>query len=112
MRPLIIVGQDEMITYQFLFAAKSWKGAQGQSVILPKGEGEGIMVSAFFLRELGWGPELTDNQLTEINRRFRTGKEHASKEEAISLFGTAEKPPITREHFANDLVDSPFLKMF
>jgi hypothetical protein len=98
MRPLIIVGQDEMTTHQFLFAAKSWKGAQqGQSVILPKGEGEGTMVSAFITQELGLGPELTDNQLTEIDRRFRTGKEYASKEEAIGLFGTAEKPPITRE---------------
>jgi hypothetical protein len=49
-RPLIIVGQDEMITYQFLFSAKSWKGRHGEALILPKGEGEGIMVSAFVLR--------------------------------------------------------------
>jgi hypothetical protein len=80
-----------MITYQFLFSAKNWKGPQGESLILPKGEGEGIMVSGFILRELGLGPELTDEQLTEINLRFRTGKEYASKEEAISLFGAAAK---------------------
>jgi hypothetical protein len=49
-QPLIIVGQDKMITYQFLFSAKSWKGPHGKALILPKGEGEGIMVSAFVLR--------------------------------------------------------------
>jgi len=112
MRPLIIVGQDEMITYQFLFSAKSWKGPMGEALILPKGEGEGIMISAFVLRELGLGPDVTDDQLREINLRFRTGKEYVSKEEAISLFGTASKRPITRAHFDDDLVDSPFLKMF
>jgi hypothetical protein len=110
-QPLIIVGQDEMITYQFLFSAKSWKCPQGEELILPKGEGEGIMVSAFVLCELGLGPELTDVQLATINC-ICLGKEYASKEEAISLFGTAAKRPITREHFDNNLVNSPFLKMF
>jgi hypothetical protein len=90
MRPLIIFGQDEMITSQFLFSAKSWKGLQqGEALILPMGEGEGIMVSAFILGELCLDHELTDDQLTEINRRFRTGKEDMSTEEAISLLGAA-----------------------
>jgi hypothetical protein len=112
MQPLIIVGQDKMIACQFLFSAKSWRGPQGESLILPKGEGEGIMVSAFILRKPGLGPELTDKQLAEINLRFRAGKEHVSKEEAISLFGSAAKRPITRADSDDDLVDSPFLKMF
>jgi hypothetical protein len=38
--------------------------------------------------------------------------ECASKEEAISLFGTAPKRPITQEHFDNNLINSPFLRMF
>jgi hypothetical protein len=89
-RPLIIIGQDEMITYQFLFSAKSWKGPHGEALILPKGEGEGIIVSAFVLCELGLGPKLTDVQLATINC-LPLGKKYASKEEAISLFGTAAK---------------------
>jgi hypothetical protein len=113
MQPLVVVGQDEMITYQFLFAAKSWKSQQGKTLILPRGDGEGIMVSASILRELGLGPELTDDQLPEIIRRFRTGKEeHVSKEDTIGLFGTAENQAITRRKFAKDPVDSTFLKMF
>jgi hypothetical protein len=54
-RPLIIVGQDEMITYQFLCSAKSWKGPHGKALILPKGEAEGVMVSVFVLGKLGLG---------------------------------------------------------
>jgi hypothetical protein len=77
----------------------------GKVLILPKGEGEGIMISAFVLRELGLGPELTNVQLATFNPQ-RLVKEYASKEEAISLFGAA------REHFDNNLVNSPFLKMF
>jgi hypothetical protein len=69
------------------------------------------MVSAFICRELGLGPELTDEQIQTIHH-LRTGNEYVSKEDATSLFGTAEKRSITREHFDNDLVDSPFLKMF
>jgi hypothetical protein len=89
-RPLVIVGQDEMITYQFLFSTKSWKGPQGEPLLLPKGEGEGIMVSAFICRELSLGPELTDKQILTIHH-LRTGNEFVSKEDAISLFGTAAK---------------------
>jgi hypothetical protein len=63
------------------------------------------------LREIGLGPKLTDVQLATINRQ-RLVKEYASKEEAISLFGMAAKRPITREHFDNNLANSPFLRMF
>jgi hypothetical protein len=42
----------------------------------------------------------------------RLGTEYLSKEDAIFLRGSAEKQPITREQFDNDLVDSPFLKSF
>jgi hypothetical protein len=69
------------------------------------------LVSTFICRELGLGPELTDEHLLAINR-LRVGKEYDSKEDATSLFGTAEKRPIRRGHFDNNLVDSPFLKMF
>jgi hypothetical protein len=84
-RPLIIVDQYKMITYQSLFPAKSWKGPHGEALILPKGEGEGIMVSAFVLSELGLGSKLTNVQLATINC-LRLGKEYASKEEVIGLF--------------------------
>jgi hypothetical protein len=76
-----------MITYQFLFSAKSWKGPQGDSLILPKGERERIMASAFICRELSLGPELTDEQLLTIDHS-QIGKEFVTKEDATSLFGT------------------------
>jgi hypothetical protein len=42
--PLMLVGQDECIFYQFLFFFSSKKnshGPSGEHLILPKGEGEG-----------------------------------------------------------------------
>ena len=66
----------------------------------------------FYLGKGGLSHELTNGQLIEIKLRFRTGKEYVSKEEVISLFGMATKRPITQAHFNNDLVSSPFLKMF
>jgi hypothetical protein len=43
MQPLIIVGQDEML-YRFIFG-KSWKGPRARALILPREEGEEIMVN-------------------------------------------------------------------
>ena len=107
----MLIGQDESIFYQFLFSSKSWHGPSGEHLILPKGEGEGIMYSAFTARELGFGYALTDVQLKMINEN-QLGSDNMSKEDAILLRGSAEKQPITREQFDNDLIDSPFLKSF
>jgi hypothetical protein len=110
-RPLMLAGQEECIFYQFLLSSKSWQGPSGEHLILPKGEGEGIMYSAFTARELGFGYALPDVQLRMMNQN-RLGTEYLSKEEAILLRGSVEKQPITREQFDNDLVGSPFLKSF
>ncbi len=45
-RPLMLIGKDESIFYQFLFLYKSWHGPSGEDLILPKGEGKVIMHSA------------------------------------------------------------------
>jgi hypothetical protein len=89
-RPLILVSQDECIFYQFLFSSKSWHGPSGEHLVLPKGEGEGIMYSAFTGRELGFSYALTDVQLQTMNQN-RLGTESLSKEEAILFRGSAEK---------------------
>ena len=44
-RPLILIGQDESTYHQFIFAKKQWKGPLGQHQLLPKSEGEILMVS-------------------------------------------------------------------
>jgi hypothetical protein len=71
--------------------------------ILPKGEGEGIMYSAFTARELGFGYILSDNQQLQRINENRLGSKYLSKEDAILLSGSAEKHLIIREQFDNYL---------
>jgi hypothetical protein len=80
-------------------------------LLVPIGEGDGIMISGFQAREFGMNQQLNDEQLAEINAR-REGKDYVSMEEAILLNGTSKKQRLTREQFDKNLVDSPFLKSF
>jgi hypothetical protein len=54
-KPLLIIRQAKKIFYQFLFWSKSWHGPSGEHLILPNGEGDGIMLSAFTAQEAGFG---------------------------------------------------------
>jgi hypothetical protein len=58
----------------------------------------GKMVSAFQSRELGWGIEMTDEQLHQVNFSQR-GKYSFDKEVAQTVLGTAEKGPLTKSPF-------------
>ena len=46
-KPLIIFGQDECIFKQYTFSKKSWMGPEGQTALVPKEEGQGLMLSSF-----------------------------------------------------------------
>ena len=52
---------------QYLLTKKSWYGPDEMSVLVPKDGGEGVMISAFQSRELGFRVKLTQVQLDEIN---------------------------------------------
>jgi hypothetical protein len=108
-RPLIFVGQDESIIYQYLFSSKSWHGPEGEGTLHPKGQGDGVMASAFCGDQIGFGLVLTDEQLSQVNALRH---DYVSKEEATFLTETTEKPDLTRKMFDDDMVDSPFLKLF
>jgi hypothetical protein len=53
-RPLIIIGPDESAFAQQSFSSKTWVGPNGERKLLPKGEGDTIMVSAFQSAFSGW----------------------------------------------------------
>ncbi len=74
-KPLIMFGHDEAIFKQYLLTKKSWYGPYGMSVLVPKDDGQGVMISAFQLRELGFGVKLMQEQLDEINF-IRRGKKY------------------------------------
>ena len=70
-KPLIIIGQDEIIFKQYIFNNKSWTLLDGTREMLPKDEGTGIMVSAMVSRALGFGSGISKEQLDIVNSKRR-----------------------------------------
>ena len=58
MKPIMIIGQDESVFRQYSLVTKQWVGAYGQRALLPKSEGDGIMISAFQAHEIGIPQEI------------------------------------------------------
>ena len=74
-KPLIIFGQDECIFKQYVFTKKSWMGSQGQTVLTPKDEGQGVMISLFVSCDNGSNFQLSSQQLDVVNEQ-RKGTEY------------------------------------
>ena len=101
-RPIMIIGQDESVFAQYLLGSKTWIGPSGQRPLLPKSEGDGYMLSAFVSREIGFGREMTDDELLKVNTARRgAGKTYHDTQAAIEILGTADKAILT---------ESPFVK--
>jgi hypothetical protein len=105
---VLLIGQDESIFHQFLFSKMGWVGAKGESVLRPKSEGEGYMISAFVSRLWGFNEilsnmVLTDEVLEKVNAR-RKGKHYVSTEAAEEVYGRTLK---------EDIIDySPLVHLF
>ncbi|KAL7532560.1 hypothetical protein ACHAWF_008635 [Thalassiosira exigua] len=101
-KPLIVVGQDEAIFKQFLNMWKAWKLPDGTMAIMPKDDGNGVMISAWVSRELGFGVDWTSDLMERVNRS-RAGKKYIDEEAARRVIGKPDKPPLT---------SSPLVKEF
>jgi hypothetical protein len=64
---LVVWGHEECIVKQYTLSKKAWIGSNGETAIVPKDEGWGIMISAFQCREFGFGLELTAEELEHVN---------------------------------------------
>jgi hypothetical protein len=97
-RPLIIIGQDESAFNAYSFRKKAWKGPNGESFILPKGEGDTVMISAFQSRSfgLGLGRGLSEVELQQISA-LRNGRHYYSEDAAREILSTTEKPQINEK---------------
>ena len=52
-KPLMILGQDEVIFKQFLFSKGVWIMPDGSKSLIPKDDGQGVMISSFVAHEIG-----------------------------------------------------------
>jgi len=79
-RMLLIWGHDEAIVKQFTLTSKSWVGTNGETAIVPKDDGCGIMISAFQSREFGFGLEISKEDMARVNalRKDQVYKDEAA----------------------------------
>ena len=101
-KPLIIFGQDECIFKQYIFRNKCWNGPNGEVPLMPKDEGQGLMISAFVSRKYGFSWDLTQSQLQLVNQ-YRQDKQYIDEVSAITKRGTAKKDNLTTSPFRRDL---------
>ncbi len=93
-------GQDEAIFKQYLLTLKHWIGRKGERPLVPKDEGQGVMLSVFQSREWGFGfGELTAEELALVNCH-RNGQHYRDEAAAKLINLTPVKP---------DLKENPFL---
>ena len=81
---------------------KSWVGPNGETVAVPKDDGQGLMISAFQSREFGFGMALNEEQLKEVNK-YREGKLYTDQDAAMATRQHKQKKP---------LMTSPFIQEF
>jgi hypothetical protein len=75
--PLVIFGHDEHIFKQYHMTNKSWVAPNGERVLVPKDDGQGLMISTFQSREFGFGLEISDEDLKKVNG-WRRGQHYLS----------------------------------
>jgi hypothetical protein len=95
-------GHDESIFKQYHSTKSAWVDPDGKMTIMPKDDGQGLMISALQSREFGFGLEINDDMLERINET-RRGKKYMDESAAVAKRGTAEK---------KDLKTSPFVVEF
>ena len=101
-KPIIIFGQDECIFKQYIFSKKSWMGPEGQTPMIPKDEGCGVMFSSFVSREYGFNLQLSAEQLATVNQN-RKGQFYKDREAAELKRGNAKKEDLTCSPFSRKL---------
>ncbi|KAG7347878.1 hypothetical protein IV203_016583 [Nitzschia inconspicua] len=82
--PLEFIGQDECVFFQNLVCSKNWVGSNGERPLLPKSEGDGVMLSAFQSRLNGFGREMSTDELQKVNEE-RLNKTYWDGEAALEV---------------------------
>ena len=87
-KPIIVFGQDECIFKQYIFTKKSWMGPEGQTAIIPKDEGQGLMMSSFVSRDYGFNLQISSSQMALVNQR-RCGQHCKDTDAAVLKCGNS-----------------------
>jgi hypothetical protein len=89
-RMLIKWGHEEAIIKQFTLTTKGWVGPNGETAIVPKDDGAGLMLSAFQCREFGFGLQMSEQDHALVNE-YRKDKNYIDKDAAKEKCRDAKK---------------------
>ena len=81
-RMLIIWGHDEAIVKQFTLTSKSWVGTNGETAIVPKDDGCGIMISAFQCQEFRFDLQISKEDMARVKKFFKEEVKQVELEDA------------------------------
>ena len=73
----------------------AWVAPDGQRVLVPKDDGQGLMISAFQSREFGFCLEISEEDLKKVNKA-RVGQKYLDEAAANAKRGTVEKKRIKK----------------
>ena len=96
-KPRLCFGQDEAIFHSSQLNESCWT-VDDEATLRTKGLGTGVMVSAMVSRATGFGLQITDEQLLEINK-LRLNKSYVDAEAATYLRGSSTKKPLKESPF-------------
>lgn len=74
-KPLMIIGHDESIFKQYLISKKAWSLPTGETQLVPKDDGAGVMISAFQSRDFGFGHPLINERAVRRNQSNKKRQE-------------------------------------
>jgi len=66
-KPLLMFGHDECIIKQYTMTGKHGKAPNGAVDLIPKDDAQGVMISMFQSRELGFRVQINELELTLVN---------------------------------------------
>jgi hypothetical protein len=81
---------------------KNWSSPDGTQPLIPKDEGQGLMLSSFVSREFGYSMTLSPEELEKVNE-YREGQSYSDENAAIVKNGSRIKPKLTKSPFVQTL---------
>ena len=100
-KPIICFRHDECIFKQFILTGRSWKGPNGETAVVPKDEGAGVMISAFPSHEFGFGLHFIGEQLKEMNN-YHEGKFYSDADAEMATRQSKQKKPLNSRLFIQE----------
>jgi DnaJ-class molecular chaperone len=86
-KPLIF-GDDKSIFKQYHIMKSAWVAPDGTTVLVPKDDAQGLMISAFQSRKIGFGVEISGEGLRKTNKQ-RRGQAYIYETAAVSKTGNS-----------------------